>query len=88
VRSIPVCGVTIVELLALSKQTANSNASHYTTHHARSVADESAAGCLDGNPHTLCRTLLREEITVILLQADFVELRWLMPADSSLGQAI
>jgi glycine/sarcosine N-methyltransferase len=58
----------------------------YTVH--LYITQETDAGWTCRHFISVYRALLREELTAILLQAGFVELSWLMPADSGFYQPL
>jgi glycine/sarcosine N-methyltransferase len=58
----------------------------YTVH--LYITQETNAGWTCRHFLSVYRALLREELTAILHQAGFVELRWLMPADSGFYQPL
>src|SRR5438309_10781249 len=52
------------------------------------ITRESQAGWTCRHFVSVYRALLREELTAILHEAGFVEVRWLMPADSGFYQPL
>lgn len=52
------------------------------------ITQETDAGWTCRHFVSVYRALLREELTAMLHQAGFVELRWLMPADSGFYQPL
>jgi glycine/sarcosine N-methyltransferase len=58
----------------------------YTAH--LYLTQEIAAGWTSRHFVSTCRAILRQEITEVLRQATFVDVRWLMPANSEFYQPL
>jgi len=58
----------------------------YTVH--LYITQETDAGWTCHHFVSVCRALLRDELTMILHQAGFVETRWLMPPDTGFHQPL